>query len=257
MQPWMPQLSIWSARVNSLFGDFSENSTHSKLGKSLSSNLVIIMKYDMQEPLSNSLLTRRASLLALVAAPGAISAGLTDRTALADDHEPLSVFRNMTPENWAALYQEPLDVRVFRAAYDHPSPQEVRNAAEFIYAQGVIIDNEEFILFRLIDTLFDSGLGAMEVIRRHIGNTVDDLREGVTEAIWVIMMGALDFARDRYEDFDLDRIRQWTARQAILAMEGIVFMGSLLRTFGQVPIRNPLLIVGAFLYAAQAADNEF
>ncbi len=64
------------------------------------------MKHDMQEPLSNSLLTRRASLLALVAAPGAISAGLTGRTALADDHEPLAVFRNMTPENWAALYQD-------------------------------------------------------------------------------------------------------------------------------------------------------
>ena len=144
---------------------------------------------------------------------------------------------------------------MFWRAYDNLSPQEVRNAAELIYDQGVISDNEEFILVRLIDTLFDSGLGSMEVIRRHISNFVDDLREGVTEAIWVIMMGALDFARDRYENLDLDRIRQWTARQAILAMEGIVFMGSLLRTFGQVPIRHPLLIVGAFLYAARVADE--
>ena len=196
--------------------------------------------------------------MALVAAPGAISAGLTGRTALADDHEPLAVFRNMTPENWAALYQEQVDVDVFRRAYDNLSPQEVRNAAELIYDQGVISDNEESILIRLIDTLFDSELGYLEDIRQRISNVLDNLQEGVnrvTDAVGVIIMGAMDFARDRYENLDLDRIRQWTARQAILAMEGIVFMGSLLRIFGQVPIRHPLLIVGAFLYAARAADE--
>ena len=195
--------------------------------------------------------------MTLMAAPGAISVGLTDRTALADDHEQLAVFRNMTPEDWITWYQNPLDVRMLREAYDNPSDDAMINAARMMNRQGneVIDGGEENILINLIDTLFDSGLGYLEDIRERISDIVDHLQEGVnrvTDAVGVIIMGALDVARDRYEDFDLDRIRHWVARRVVLAMEGIITMGSLLNIVGRVPIRHPLLIVGAFLYAAQA-----
>ena len=195
-----------------------------------------------------------------MAAPGAISVGLTGRTALADDHDQLSAFRDMTPETWAALLQEPLDVRVIRVAYDNPSPQGMRNVADSMYDQEVITRDDRSKLILLIDALLDSGLGSMEEIRQRISAVVDDLHEGVnkvTDAIGVIMMGALDVVRRPYEDSALDRILQRIAAKVILAMEGIITMGSLLRAVGQNPSRHPLaLMAGAFLYAAQTTDNE-
>ena len=218
------------------------------------------MKHDMQEPIPNPLLTRRACLLAMGAAPGMVGVGLMGRTALAADHE-LAFLREMTPATWAALYRESLDISAFREAYGNPSRDNTVAAAMAMNGQGeegeVIDRDEEHALIALINRLFESRYDSLEGLRDHVGDIVGGINQvvdSVKDAVGVIVLGALDGARDFYERVGLDGIRELVVRQVIAAMEAVVTMGSLLRSSGFNPANYPrLLIAGAFLYAASEA----
>ncbi len=210
------------------------------------------MKNDIQEPVPNPLLTRRASLLALMIAPGAVGAGLINRPALADEREQLAAFRKIRPDTWATLYEDPPDMSAFGEAYRDPSHDNMMEVAKVITdPDNQLVDEEEKnTLTQLIDNLFDSHHNSLEKIREGISEVVDNINEGVnrvTDAIGVIALGALEAV----QNLNLDGIREWVAKHIYTAIEGILTMGSLLTIAGQTPIKHPLvLVVGAFVYAA-------